>query len=442
LRFKYLRISGIAVFCLLLVQFASAQGEVPSTKRPPADSLRTDSLKKNYDNNQMDVIDALHWVFRKTHLFKGNQKKSLAGPFIVVIPYPSYTIATGVEGVAPINISFYTNPKERTQLSFFNNNFQYTQFKQIIALSVSNVYFGHDKWELIGDYRFYNFPTYTYGLGSETTLLNEDAISYNQVRFYQLIMRQVVPNLSVGIGYHYDYHFGIQDFNAENRIVTDYARYVFTSHGVSVPDAGNVAAAIQQYSFTKRSTSSGASINLLYDSRDNTNTPLSGIYFAAQFRANLSALGSNSNYNSLTVDIRKYFRLPTKWYTELAFWGYMWLTTNGNAPYLDMPTTAGDMYNNTGRGYALGRFRGLNMLYFESEFRFSILRNGLLGGVVFANLESLSQWPTNSFGAVQPGVGLGLRIKINKKIKTSSAVDYGFGTGGSRGFAFNLNEVY
>jgi outer membrane protein assembly factor BamA len=255
-------------------------------------------------------------------------------------------------------------------------------------------------------------------------------------------MRQVVPNLSVGIGYHYDYHFGIQDFNAENRIVTDYARYVFTSHGVSVPDAGNVAAAIQQYSFTKRSTSSGASINLLYDSRDNTNTPLSGIYFAAQFRANLSALGSNSNYNSLTVDIRKYFRLPTKWYTELAFWGYMWLTTNGNAPYLDMPTTAGDMYNNTGRGYALGRFRGLNMLYFESEFRFSILRNGLLGGVVFANLESLSQWPTNSFGAVQPGVGLGLRIKINKKIKTSSAVDYGFGTGGSRGFAFNLNEVY
>lgn len=413
---KHLKISGLIIICILVAQIAYAQGAQKPNPDPPVDSLKKE---KNYDNNQMDVFDVLSWLFKHPKWLK-RRKDDSPGPFIVVIPYPSYTIATGVEGVAPINISFYTNPKERTQLSFFNNNFQYTQFKQIIALSVSNVYFGHDKWELIGDYRFYNFPTYTYGLGSETSLLNEDGISYNQVRFYQLVMRQVVPNVSVGLGYHYDYHYGITDFNAQNGIVTDF----------------------QTYGFHTRSTSSGASINLLFDTRDNSNTPLTGIYFNAQFRANLTAFGSNSNYNSLTVECRKYFRLPTKWYTELALWGYMWLTTNGNPPYLDLPTTAGDMYNNTGRGYALGRFRGKNMLYFESEFRFSILRSGLLGGVVFANVQSLSEYPSNSFAAFQPGVGIGLRLKLNKKIKTSSAIDYGFGTGGSRGFAFNLNEVY
>ena len=367
----------------------------------------------------MDVFDLLTIIFKHPKWLK-RKSDSSPGPFLVFIPYPSYTIATGVEGVAPINISFYTNPKERTQLSFFNNNFQYTQYKQIIALSVSNVFLGHDKWELIGDYRFYNFPTYTFGLGSNTSLLDEDRISYNQVRFYQLCMRQVVPNLSLGLGYHLDYHYAISDFNAENGIVTDFQRYGFAS----------------------KSMSSGASLNLLFDSRDNSNAPLKGIYFMAQFRANLSALGSNTNYNNITVDCRKYFRLPTKWYTELALWGYMSLTTNGKPPYLDLPATAGDMFNNTGRGYALGRFRGANMLYFETELRFSILRSGLLGGVVFANLESLSEYPSNNFSAFQPGGGIGLRLKINKKVNTNSAIDYGFGTGGSRGLAFNLNEVY
>jgi len=421
LRFKFLGFLLIGAFCLILTQNVCAQG-VDATKPPPTDSLRADSARaliKDYGNNQMDVFDVLQWLFKHPKWLKRKSENS-PGPFIVVIPYPSYTIATGVEGVAPINISFYSNPKERTQLSFFNNNFQYTQYKQIIALSVSNVFLGHDKWELIGDYRFYNFPTYTYGLGSTTSLLDEDRISYNQVRFYQLVMRQVVPNVSVGLGYHLDYHYDISDFNAQNGIVTDF----------------------QRYGFHTKSMSSGASINLLYDSRDNSNTPLSGIYFSAQFRANLSVLGSNSNYNSITVDCRKYFRLPTRWYTELAFWGYLWITTNGTPPYLDLPATAADMFNNTGRGYALGRFRGLNMIYFESEFRFSILRSGLLGGVVFANVESLSQWPSNNFTTFQPGIGLGLRLKLNKKIKTSSAIDYGFGSGGSSGFAFNLNEVY
>jgi len=434
--------------CLMLTQNVSAQGEQAPVKPIPVDSLKADSVKgKNFDNNQMDVFDALNWLITRPRLhkiFKHPLKRKPADRnfYYVVIPYPSYTIATGVEGVVPINMSFYTNPKERTQLSFFNNNFQYTQFKQIIALSVSNVFLGHDKWELIGDYRFYNFPTYTFGLGSETSLLNEDRIAYNQVRFYQLGMRQLVSNLSVGLGYHYDYHFGISDFNAENGIMTDYARYVFTTHGIPVPNEANLSAAMQKYGFTKRSTTSGVSFDLLYDSRDNSNTPLTGIYFFAQFRANVAAFGSNSNYNSVTIDCRKYFRLPTKWYTELAFWGYLWLTTNGTPSYLDLPTTAGDMFNNTGRGYALGRFRGLNMVYFESEFRFSILRSGLLGGVVFANVESLSQWPSNNFAAFQPGVGLGLRLKLSKLVKTSSAIDYGFGTGGSSGFAFNLNEVY
>jgi hypothetical protein len=120
----------------------------------------------------------------------------------------------------------------------------------------------------------------------------------------------------------------------------------------------------------------------------------------------------------------------------------VWLTLNGKPPYLDLPSTAWDTYNNIGRGYAMGRFRGKNMLYLETEFRFNILRSGLLGGVVFTNLQTVSEWPGNNFAYAQPGVGLGLRIKLNKRTNSNSALDYGFGTGGSRGFNSNINEVF
>ncbi len=358
-------------------------------------------------------------IFKRKHPGK-KRKENINGPFITTIPYPGYSIATGVAAVVPFNISFYTNLKEKRNLSFFNTNFQYTQYKQALALSLSNLYFGHDKWMLIGDWRYYNFPTFTFGLGSETTLRDADRIIYSQLRVHELVMRAVAKNIQVGVGYHFDYHWDIRDKNAESGINTDF----------------------QQYGFNRKSTSSSLSLNFVYDSRNNPNNPDSGTYFNVQFRTTQKVFASSSSWNSLSIDIRKYVFLQTKWRMGFAFWGYAWFTLTGKPPYLDLPGTGWDTYNNTGRGYAMGRFRGKNMLYFETEFRFNILRSGLLGGVAFFNLQTLSEYPENNFAYVQPGIGLGLRIKMNKRTNTNSAVDYGFGTGGSHGLAFNFNEVF
>ena len=61
--------------------------------------------------------------------------------------------------------------------------------------------------------------------------------------------------------------------------------------------------------------------------------------------------------------------------------------------------------------------------------------NGLLGGVVFGNLESILRNLSSSLNSVIPGCGLGLRIKENKYSNTNIAIDYGFGIGGSHGFS-------
>ena len=377
-----------------------------------------DSLVKN---TQVDIIDVLKLMLGvNKNLFHKRVEHKKARVFYTIVAYPGYAIATGVAGVAAFNISFKTKKDGDGNLSFFNNNFQYTQYNQVLIQSLSNIYTNNNKWQFPGDIRYFHFPTTTYGIGTSTMPLNADNIDYSHFRFYRTVFRKVYTNTFLGIGYNLDYRWNIRDYNAQSGTLTDFVRYGYKS----------------------KSTSSGPSLNFLYDTRDNANRPLHGTYIDFQFVSYLKPLGSTNNWSALIIDVRKYFPLTKKWYVDLAVWGYAWLTLNGKPPYLDMPSTGWDSYNNTGRGYAAGRFRGRHMLYFETELRFDILRNGLLGGVVFGNLQSFTEYSGKYFGPIQPGGGAGLRIKFNKYTSSNSCLDYGFGTHNSRGFATNINEVF
>jgi hypothetical protein len=126
----------------------------------------------------------------------------------------------------------------------------------------------------------------------------------------------------------------------------------------------------------------------------------------------------------------------------LAFWSYDWLVLGGNPPYLDLPNSGGDTYGNTERGYVQSRFISKKMLDLEGEFRFGILHDGLIGGVVFANCATFSEIYTGQFAAVAPAVGAGIRLKFNKFSKTNIAIDYAVGTNGSHGLFANLGECF
>jgi hypothetical protein len=161
------------------------------------------------------------------------------------------------------------------------------------------------------------------------------------------------------------------------------------------------------------------------------------------YRPNFTFLGSDNNWQSLLIDTREYIRFPSSTHNVLAFWSFDWLTLgSGNPPYLLLPSTGWDAYSNTGRGYIQGRYRSKNMLYLESEYRFGILNNGLLGGVVFANMQSFSDPNTGQYNYIQPGWGGGVRISLNKFSRTNLCIDYGWGLHGSGGFFVNLGEVF
>ena len=346
-------------------------------------------------------------------------RKERLGPFVSVLPAIGYTMESGLTGVISANISFYT-AKSRHKISQVSTNADYTEFHQYWLTVNSNIYAEEQNLSFIGDYRIYKFPTVTYGLGTSSNMSDVVDIDFNYLKISQVVLREVSDNTFIGLGYHLDYHFNIREILDDSTEVTDF----------------------KNYGLYPNSTSSALSLNFLYDNRSNSINPKNGFYANIQYRYNLMFLGSDRNWQSIRIDLRKYFNIPISTENVLAFWSYNDITFKGMPPYLDLPLTGWDTYSTTGRGFVAGRYRGQKYMYLESEYRFGILRNGLLGGVVFCNAETLSEWPDNEFRIIAPAAGCGLRIKLNKHSDTNLCIDYGVGIKHSRGIYFNIGEVF
>jgi outer membrane protein assembly factor BamA len=367
---------------------------------------------------QKDVVDIFQELLSR-ELRKDSASMKDNGPFFSLIPVVGYSLHTGLTGVIATSTTFYSdNERKKNSRILINGN--YSVYNQYWFTVISNIFFEKLKLHLTGDTRYYKFPTITYGLGPKSTFSNPLHIDYSYLRFYQVAFREIAPNLFVGMGYNLDLHWNIEADSVPGTDLDQFMRY----------QKGN------------QSISSGISLNIQYDNRKNAVNPQNGIYANIQIRPKLTFLGSNKNWQSLLIDIRRYLKLPVSSNNILAFWSYNVITLSGTPPYLDLPSIGWDNYSTTGRGYAPGRYTGRNLIYFESEYRFSLTGNGLLGGVIFGNAQSIPNSISDNIRPVIPGAGFGLRIKINKFSGTNLAIDYGFGIRGSHGFFFNMGEVF
>lgn len=369
--------------------------------------------------NQRDLVDIVYVILNKNPDLRmdssGSSRKKIlmsTGPIL------EYTVSTGFTVGISSSASFLTARRDSTKYSVVLGAVKFTQKSQFLLPIQSNVWTAANKYNLLGDWHYINFPQDTYGFGGYTTAADGYIVDYKSIRFYEYVLRKVKKNLYAGLGYQLDYHWNIQQINPPVQN-TDYDIYGYSTSSVS----------------------SGVALDILYDSRKSSVSPESGAFYCnLSFLQNSVHLGSNSSWNSVLIDIRKYFRMPGN--NQLALWSYNVFTLSGNPPYLDLPGTGTDTYNNTGRGYVYDRFIGKKMIDLEAEFRYHITRNGLLGGVLFANAESLSEMNSNQFEVISPAVGLGLRIKFNKFSNTNVGVDYAIGVHGSQGFYGNLGEVF
>ncbi|RFS15075.1 BamA/TamA family outer membrane protein [Emticicia sp. C21] len=369
-------------------------------------------------SQQRDAIDLLRKIlhFKKPRKSDSTSLKE-GGRVVTILPTPGYAPQSNFFLQLIANAAIRNT---NANVSVLNLVATYTQNKQSILQYTTSYFSKNNKYYFSTDWRFMDYPQPTYGLGMYTSLDNAIDMNFRYLKLYQTLMRSVSKNLYVGIGYQYDYHWKTQSFMNGDEIdrISDYTL------GVS-----------------GKSVSSGPTLALLYDSRTNSLSATQGLYTNMVFKQSLKSLGSNTNYPSLLIDARKYFNLSGNTNHILALWSYNFFT-RGTVPYLDMPSTGWDTNVNTGRGFIQGRFRGKNLMYFETEYRFAITRNQFLGGVLFSNLQTVSEITTKKFEKVIPAVGAGLRIRVNKFSRANLAIDYGIGGDGSRNIYFNFGEVF
>ncbi len=375
----------------------------------------TDSLK--------DLTDVINRIFKKDTRKDTLQRKQQHIE-IGIFPAIGYTLQTGFAAVVSANAVIYKkhrSPKDSTSLpSTISGSISYSQYNQVIAPLQTVIYFHNNQTILVSDWRYLKYPSYTYGLGMYTSPADQDLLNFQYLKFHQTLLFQVHPHMYLGAGYALDYFWDIAEENPKPGNETDFEKYGSGSSSVS----------------------SGISFNFLYDTRDNPINAYRGTYTNILYIPRFQFLGSNTDWTSLLLEWRGYFRFPSNSNNILAFWSYNWFTPMGTPPYLMLPSTGWDKTFNTGRGYIQGRFRSNNMIDAETEYRIQLTRNGLFGMVVFANFESFSNINTWVFPQIAPAGGLGLRIKLNKYSRTNIAIDYGWGRQGSHGFFVNLGEAF
>ncbi|MFD0794382.1 BamA/TamA family outer membrane protein [Mucilaginibacter litoreus] len=403
----------IAVFFCFAYFNLSAQNV--ATVVPASDTTLKDTSR------QTDLIDIVHDIFPHK-----SQKKRFTGDktvYFSVLPF-SASVPGGVGRalITSTTAGVYLGPRQTTNIS--SATFApYFNFKGRFGLPLrTSIWLPDNEWTIQGDTRFLVYPQYTWGLGSANSYAERTMVDYKYIRFYQAVLKRIKPYLFAGFGYNLDYRINVRSEEA-NVDLRDFTGY--------------------QYGVNGNSFSSGISLNLLYDTRNNSINPLPGSYINVIYRNNPKFLGSQESWRSIYIDVRKYISLnpanPNQQNT-LAFWSYLWKSLSEKTPYLDLPSTGWDPGNRSARGIDQNRYRGRTLLYFEAEYRRDITNNGLLGFVLFSNVNTLSGSGT-IFRSWHPAAGTGLRIKFNKGSNTNIGVDYGFSQG-YRAIMVNLGEAF
>jgi len=386
--------------------------------------------------------------WRKKPSKKKNTDLLVGKTYYSILPVIGYAPANGflIGGAISFTRRFGPAP---TNLSSGMVNFQVTTKNQFIVNARSKVYLPGNKWFLQGDWRLMLFTQPTYGLGIYNSEFNKthiyintmdemedtmaEPMNFSLIRVYEEVTRKLGnSSLYAGLGIMVDQHFNIEDLRLDT--VAGSPTYFITNH--------------YQYSDTNDFNpahygTNGLKFTLLTDTRDNISNCYKGYYASISFLTNIKIGSSSQPSNQLLYDARYYLGLSNKNPRHvLAFWSYGSFLLSGQVPYLALPAIGWDTYNRSGRGYIQGRFRGLDLVYNEAEYRFPISKSGLFGGVVFVNATTASNYFHGLFDNTAFGAGAGIRLQLDKRSRTNLTIDIGKNTDHGTAIYFNLQEAF
>ncbi|NTW25510.1 MAG: BamA/TamA family outer membrane protein, partial [Lentimicrobium sp.] len=394
----------LILFCIFIILHFLLIAQSPdSVLQETAVSVSDTSLKAD-SIRQVDLVDYLVKILK----VKDSQKKRDDRKVRFTL-FPSESNISGGKTVfTSFNVAFLLG-------DIANTNVSTVYFVPYIGMGGQygfqlqpNIWLNKNSWNFTGEYFILNYPQNTWGLGGNSPDEAETLIDYKHFRVHQNAMKEIFPDFVIGLGYSLDSHYDIQIEDTEAGL-----EFMATMHEGK-----------------DNSISSGITLPMIYDSRQNSINPTQGFMSSFTYSFFHPAFGSDDEWQSVFFDNRKYFSFAGEKSKILAFRAYYWSVVSGQAPYLDLPANRWEpISGSASRGIRQNRYRSNALLYFETEYRFGITANGLLGGVVFANVVSASQYDTQHFYYWHPAAGVGVRVKFNKYSRSNVTFDFGFSKG-------------
>ncbi|XHR92574.1 hypothetical protein ACFJIV_19765 [Mucilaginibacter sp. UC70_90] len=222
--------TSILIFAGLLISIrvhAQDKRYIPIGHTKYKDTILVTHPDTTFEKDIFDIIGSIFGESKKP----GKVDSVTSKPVISIIPAIGYTLQTGLAGTISGNVIFRLAPD--TRISTITVNPAYTQNKQVIVPIQSNIWSKNNKYDFIGDFRFYKYPQSSFGLGSNSDRDNENPLVYSFFRFHETVLRNITGNFYAGLGYIFDDRWNMYEKGQLNGKTSDYERYGPVSHAIS-----------------------------------------------------------------------------------------------------------------------------------------------------------------------------------------------------------------
>jgi len=213
--------------------------------------------------------------------------------------------STGINGGLAGNVAFIDGDARTTHISSMSGGLKVSQKGQTLSGVKLAMFTPNDRWFIQGDNRLSWTSQNTYGLGGDTPPADAENLKYDQLRLYETAYRSVAPGLFIGGGININRHTNVRPGTGDPSTFDQDAYVAYTAqHGFNID----------------HQTSSGTSVSLLFDTRDNAINARRGWLASATYRTFFNGfLGGDSTWQEASIDVRSYRPLTRDGRHELAF---------------------------------------------------------------------------------------------------------------------------
>ncbi|MBG8554256.1 BamA/TamA family outer membrane protein [Hymenobacter guriensis] len=296
----------------------------------------------------------------------------------------------------------------------------FSQKKQLNLQLSHTIFTRQERYLLIGDIQYFDYPIFFYGVGNDTKKEDESEIAYKLLTINQRALKSIHRYTFLGLQYRF----------ADLRSLRPKLELNNEETGPNLYYSELTPREKEPFRI------SGAGPTFIYDSRDVILSTFKGAYLDLQALFNLKGLGSDYTFTRYVVDGRYFQPLGS----NRTIWASQVIGTfhNGTVPFRELGNLGGVSLL---RGIYEGRFRDRQLLAAQTEIRHHLFWR--LNGAVFAGVGQVAPHLQDmSFSGIKLAGGAGVRFQFNRRDRLNIRFDYGVGSGGNSGLYFGVNEAF